>query len=169
MASREAAGTTVPRDSAVRQMLSALLDWEDAHVGFEKVVAGIPPKLRGTRPAGAPHSPWEIVEHLRLAQADIIEFCVSSTYAEKRWPADYWPATASPPSRSAWDDSIAGFQRDRRALQKLAANPKIELTATIPHGTGQTYLRELVLVADHTAYHVGQLVLVRQLLGIWKA
>jgi DinB superfamily len=160
---------TMADERALRGLLRRLLDWEDAHVGFEKAVAGIPPRLRGTRPAGAPHSPWEIVEHLRLAQADILEFCVNSGYKEKAWPADYWPAAASPPSKGAWDDSIAQFQRDRRALQRLAANQKVALTAKIPHGSGQTYLRELVLVADHLAYHVGQLVLVRQLLGIWKA
>jgi hypothetical protein len=150
-------------------MLSALLDWEDAHVGFEKAVAGVPPELRGVRPPGAPHSLWAIVEHLRLAQADILEFCVDPRYVEKQWPHDYWPADAPPPSGRAWDDSIAAFLRDRRSLQKLAADPKIDLSEKIPHGSGQTYLRELVLVADHTAYHVGQLVLVRQLLGIWKA
>ena len=156
-------------ERALRGLLRRLLSWEDAHVGFEKAVAGVPPKLRGVRPPGAPHSLWQILEHLRLAQADILEFCVNSEYEDKTWPADYWPAAVPPPSKDAWDDCIAQFLRDRRALRKLAADPTIELTARIPHGSGQTYLRELVLVADHTAYHVGQLVLVRQLLRIWKA
>jgi DinB superfamily len=169
MVSRKKIDRTAPGDKAVRRMLSALLDWEDAHVGFEKAVAGVPPELRGVRPSGAPRSLWEIVEHLRLAQADILEFCVSSGYEEKKWPDDYWPAEPSPSSRGDWDASIAAFLRDRRSLQKLAADPKIDLSEKIPHGSGQTYLRELVLVADHTAYHVGQLVLVRRLLGIWKA
>jgi DinB superfamily len=156
-------------EKAWREQVGKLLVWEDAHVGFEAAVAGIPPKLRGVRPPGAPHSPWEIVEHLRLAQFDILDFCINADYEEKKWPDDYWPPTATPPSKAAWDASIAQCLRDRQTLQKLGANPKIKLTARIPHGSGQTYLRELVLVADHAAYHVGQLVLVRQLLGIWKA
>ena len=150
-------------------MLRQLLDWEGAHVGFETAIAGIPVKLRSARPPGAPHSLWQIVEHLRIAQFDILDFCVNSDYEERKWPDDYWPPSPTPPSRAAWDRSLAQFLRDRRALQRLAADPKVALTARIPHGSGQTYLRELVLVADHTAYHVGQLVLVRQLLGIWKA
>ena len=156
-------------EKAWRDLVGKLLAWEDAHVGFEAAVAGIPPKLRGVRPPGAPHSAWEIVEHLRLAQLDILDFCINPHYEEKKWPDDYWPSSAAPPSNAAWEASIAQSLRDRQALQKLAANPKIKLTARIPHGSGQTYLRELVLVADHAAYHVGQLVLVRQLLGIWKA
>ncbi len=156
-------------EKAWRDQVGKLLAWEDAHVGFEAAVAGIPPKLRGVRPPGAPHSAWEIVEHLRLAQFDILDFCINPRYEEKKWPDDYWPSSPVPPSKAAWEASIAQSLRDRQTLQKLAANPKIKLTARIPHGSGQTYLRELVLVADHAAYHVGQLVLVRQLLGNWKA
>ena len=156
-------------EKAWRDLVGKLLAWEDAHVGFEAAVAGIPPKLRGLRPSGAPHSAWEIVEHLRLAQFDILDFCINARYEEKKWPDDYWPSSPVPPSKAAWEASIAQSLCDRQTLQKLAANPKIKLTARIPHGSGQTYLRELVLVADHAAYHVGQLVLVRQLLGIWKA
>ncbi len=155
-------------EKVLRQLLSKLLDWEDAHVGFDTAVAGIPAKLRGVRPPGAPHSLWQLVEHLRIAQFDILDFCVNRHYLEKKWPDDYWPADAAPPTARAWHASLARFVADRRALQKLAGNPKIDLTARIPHGSGQTYLRELVLVADHTAYHVGQIVLVRQQLGIWK-
>jgi hypothetical protein len=167
--STRAKGTKTTDEKALRQMLGKLLDWEGAHVGFEAAVAGIPPKRRGAQPPGAPHSPWQIVEHLRITQFDILDFCVNPDYEERKWPDDYWPPSATPPSRAAWDESLAQFLRDRRALQKLVADPKVGLTARIPHGSGQTYLRELVLVADHTAYHVGQLVLVRQLLGIWKA
>ena len=155
-------------DKALRELLRRTLDWEDAHAGFDTAVAGIPVRLRGKRPSGAPHSPWQIVEHLRLAQHDILDFCINPDYEEQRWPEDYWPASERPGSDAAWKKSLAQFRRDRRALQRLAANPTIDLTAQIPHGSGQTYLRELILVADHTAYHVGQLVLVRQLLGIWK-
>ncbi len=155
-------------EQALRALLQKVLDWDDAHVGFDSAVAGIPPRLRGKRPAGAPHSAWELVEHLRLAQFDILDFCVNPRYKEHHWPDDYWPSSRGPGSDAAWKKSIAQYRRDRRALQRLAADESIDLAATIPHGSGQTYLRELVLVADHTAYHVGQLVLVRQLLGIWK-
>ncbi len=155
-------------DKALRQLLSRLLDWEDAHVGFERAVADIPAELRGRTPQGLPHSPWQLVEHLRLTQRDIIDFCVNPKYQEQKWPDDYWPRGAAPPSAAAWDDSIAQYHADRRALQELATDPKLNLEAKIPHGTGQTYLRELVLVADHTSYHIGQLVLVRRMLGIWE-
>jgi hypothetical protein len=155
-------------EKALRALLQKLLDWNDAHVGSDAAVADMPAKCRGKRPAGAPHSPWELVEHLRLAQFDILDFCVNPLYKEHRWPEDYWPSSRGPSSDAAWKKSIAQFRRDRRALQRLAADESIDLAATIPHGSGQTYLRELLLVADHTAYHVGQLVLVRQLLGIWK-
>ena len=155
-------------EQALRALLQKVLDWEDARVGFDSAVAGIPPRLRGKRPVGAPHSAWELVEHLRLAQFDILDFCVNPRYKEHHWPDDYWPSSRGPGSDAAWKKSIAQYRRDRRALQRLAADESIDLAATIPHGSGQTDLRELVLVADHTAYHVGQLVLVRQLLGIWK-
>jgi uncharacterized damage-inducible protein DinB len=154
-------------DTAVRDLLVKLLGWEDAHVGFDDAVARIPEHMRGTQVSGL-HSAWELVEHLRLTQHDILDFCRNSDYEEKDWPQDYWPATPAPPSSSAWDKSIAQFRRDREALQKLAANPDLNLEDTIRHGEGQTYMRELVLAADHAAYHVGQLVMVRQLLGIWK-
>ena len=153
-------------DKAVREVLARLLDWEDAHVGFDTAVADVPEEVRGRR-AGA-HSPWELVEHMRLAQHDILDFCVNPNYQELNWPQDYWPSTPAPATRAAWDDSLAAFRRDREALKQMALDTSRDLTARIPHGEGQTYLRELLLIADHTAYHVGQLVLVRQSLGIWK-
>lgn len=168
-ATKSVAPRPTPLDeAALRQLLVRLLDWEDAHVGFDAVVDGIPPALRGVTPKGAAHSAWQLVEHLRLAQEDILDFCVNPQYAERVWPEAYWPALAAPPSAAAWTRSLAGYRRDRAALAGLARDPAIDLTAAIPHGSGQTYLRELLLVADHGAYHVGQIVLVRQLLGIWK-
>jgi DinB superfamily len=155
-------------EAAARQLLSRLLDWEDAHIGFEAAVAGIPVELRGKQPEGAPYSPWQLLEHLRMAQHDILDFCVNPDYEEQKWPEDYWPRTAAPPSDRAWEESIERYRRDRKALQNLAVDPNIELTARIPHAADHTYLRELVLVADHSAYHLGQLVLVRRLLGIWN-
>jgi len=154
-------------ETALRELLGRMLAWEDAHVGFESAVDGIPPELRGTQPAGAPHSPWQILEHLRRAQTDILDFCVNAEYQELEWPADYWPPSPEPPEPGSWDESVAAFKSDRRALQKLAADPATDLSARIAHGSGQTILRELMLIADHNAYHIGQLVLVRQLLGIW--
>jgi uncharacterized damage-inducible protein DinB len=155
-------------ETALRAQLVKLLDFEDAHVGFDRAVQGIPVRLRGTVPAGGEHSPWQLLEHLRIAQADILEFCRTAKYKEKKWPDDYWPASASPRSASAWTKAIADYRRDRKAFQRLAANTRIDLLATIPHGTGQTYLREILLAADHAAYHIGQIIAVRRQLGIWK-
>jgi uncharacterized damage-inducible protein DinB len=155
-------------EDPLREQLARLLSWSDAHVSLDEAVAELPPELRGRTPPGLPYSPWQLLEHLRLAQRDILDFCVNPKYKELRWPDDYWPAGAAPPSDAAWDESLEGFRRDRAAVQALARDPELRLTDPIPHGNGQTYLRELVLAADHTAYHVGQLVVVRRLLGAWK-
>ena len=155
------------KTSDIRGHLAKLLEWGDAHVTFDAAVKGIPPRLRGVVPAGWEYSAWQLVEHIRLAQSDILEFCVSKTYEEKRWPDDYWPKSRAPRHAAAWTRSIAAIRRDRKSLQRLAANVKIDLLAAIPHGAGQTYLRELLLIADHTAYHVGQIVALRRQLGVW--
>jgi uncharacterized damage-inducible protein DinB len=154
-------------EKAFRAHIAKLLDWEEAHVGFETAVKGIPPSLRGVVPIGWQYSAWQLVEHIRISQADILEFCVNPKYKAKKWPDQYWPASPAPRTAAAWTASIAAVRTDRKALQQIATNPKIDLTATIPHGDGQTYLRELLLVADHTAYHVGQIVGLRRQLGIW--
>lgn len=114
------------------------------------------------------HSIWQIVEHLRIAQRDILDFCVAPEYREMKWPDDYWPRNPAPESDAAWDRGLAAFRGDRDSLAALAMNPAIDLLAKVPNGTGQTYLRELLLVADHNAYHIGQLVEARRVLGIWK-
>jgi hypothetical protein len=152
----------------IRDHLNKLLAWEDAHAGFEKSVEGIPAHLHGTRPEGLPHSPWELLEHLRITQHDILDFCRNPDYQELEWPEDYWPKSPAPPDAEAWNASVKRFLDDRRQLQALASDSAVELTARIPHGGGQTYLRELLLVADHSAYHLGQLVLVRRMLGVWR-
>ncbi|MGH2435368.1 MAG: DinB family protein [bacterium] len=154
-------------DAPLRELLGRLLTWEDAHVGFDAAIADIPADARGMQPSGLPYSPWQLLEHLRRTQRDILEFCRNPDYQELKWPDDYWPPSPAPPSPAAWDESIGQFRQDRSALQQLAANLKTDLAARIPHGNGQTYLRELVLAADHTAYHVGQLIVVRRLLGVW--
>src|SRR4051794_32885402 len=156
-------------DASVRDHLRRLLDWEEARVGFDTAAADVPPHMRGTAPPGLPHSLWQLVEHIRIAQHDILDFCRNANYKEMAWPDDYWPRSPAPPSEAAWEQSLAGARDARAALQQLAADVSIDLTARIPHGSGQTYLRELLLVADHTAYHVGAMVAVRQLLGIWKS
>ena len=153
---------------ALRTQLVRLLDWEDAHVGFDAAVEGLPPPLRGVRPEGFPHSAWQLLEHIRLAQRDILEFCTDSAYRERAWPDDYWPAAPEPPTPEAWDESVAGLVRDRELLGQLAADPDLDLFARVPHGSGQSYLREILLVADHGAYHVGQLVALRRMLGAWR-
>jgi len=156
-------------DTSLRALLARCLDWEDAHVSFDKAIAGIPVALRGKKPRNVPYSLWQLVEHLRITQHDILDFCRNPAYREMNGPDDYWPPSAAPPSVAAWNASIRDFRSDRAALQGLAGDKDVTLDAAIPHGSGQTYLRELILVADHSAYHVGQLVLVRRLLGIWNA
>jgi uncharacterized damage-inducible protein DinB len=153
--------------AALRAQLRRILSWQDAHVGFEKSVEGLAPKHRGVRVEGFPHSAWELVEHMRLTQRDILEFCRNPKYEEPTWPDDYWPKSPEPPSDHAWDDTIAAFREDRAELEALAMDESIDLFAKIPHGAGQTYIREILLVADHNAYHLGQLVAVRRQLGAW--
>ena len=155
-------------EKALRAQLVTLLDFQEAHVAFDRAVKGIPPRLRGKVPSGWAYSLWQLVEHLRIAQADILEFCMTAKYKAKKWPDDYWPKASAPRSATAWSNALVGYRRDRKALQRLAANPTIDLLGTIPHGTGQTYLRELLLVADHNAYHIGQIVTLRRQLGIWQ-
>lgn len=154
-------------DKELRDHLLRLLDWQDAHVSFEAAVNGISPELRGVQPDGLPYSAWQLLEHLRIGQWDILDFCRNPSYEEMKWPDDYWPPSAEPPNPEAWDESIIRFKTDLESLKQLTTNTK-NLFAKIPHGSGQTYLRELLLVADHNAYHVGQLVTVRRLLGIWQ-
>jgi uncharacterized damage-inducible protein DinB len=151
----------------LREQLRRILDWEDAHVAFDAAVHAIPAELRGRRPDGLPYSCWELVEHMRRTQYDILDFCRNPAYQERHWPADYWPAPESQPSDAEWRECLDAYRADREAMQQLAASA--DLFARIPHGNGQTYLREVLLVADHNAYHVGQLVAVRRLLGAWPA
>jgi hypothetical protein len=153
--------------AAFREHLRRSLAWQDAHAGFDKAVDGFPPHLRGAVVKGFPHSAWQLLEHLRLAQFDILDFSRNPNYHELKWPDDYWPKSPEPPSESAWDDSVAAFKKDRAEMQALAADESIDLFAKIPHGSGQTVLREILLVVDHNAFHVGQLVMLRQLLDAW--
>ena len=153
---------------AVREHLIRALDWEDAHVGFARAVDGLPPAGRGLRPAGFEHSPWELVEHLRIVLEDILGFCVDPAYAHRlSWPDDYWPREPAPPDEAAWAESLAGYRRAVDGIARVAREVD-DLTAAVPTGSGaQTYLRALLLAVDHNAYHVGQLVSVRRALAAW--
>ena len=152
---------------ALRNQLSRYLDWHEAHAGFDAAVKDVPFERQGQQPNGLPYSPWQLLEHMRIAQEDILDFCRNAKYVHKKWPEDYWPKSPAPPHARAWDESVAAYRRDREAMKALTSDPSVDLSARIPHGDTQTYLREVLLVADHASYHVGQLVLVRRLLGNW--
>ena len=155
-------------DKPLRAQLARFLDWEEAHVGFEAALADVPLDKRGRRPAGSPHSLWELVEHIRITQHDILAFCRDANYEAPEWPREYWPAVTVPTTDADWDGSIAAMRRDREALGRLVQDEDVDLFAAVPTGNAQqTYLRAILLVADHTAHHLGQIVLVRRLLGIW--
>jgi hypothetical protein len=155
-------------DAALREQLANFLGWREAHASFDAAVDGLAPELRGRAPEGLPYSPWQLLEHLRIAQHDILDFARNPAYEEMRWPDDYWPGSPAPPDDDAWDRSVAAYRADREALRELARDTSVDLFGTIPHGSGQTYIREILLVADHEAYHVGELIIVRRLLGAWK-
>jgi hypothetical protein len=154
-------------EKSLRDYLRRMLNWHEAHVDWIKAVSGIPEKLRGKRPKGAEHSPWELLEHMRIATWDIYEFSRDAKHKSPKWPAGYWPAKPAPPHAAAWDKSVGELERDLEAMGQLVADPKTDLLAPLRHGSGQTVLREALLIADHNAYHLGQLVLVRRLLGCW--
>lgn len=158
----------VAEDPSLREHLLKLLESRAAHVDSRKVLRDLPVALAGRKPEGAPHTPWQILEHLRIAQWDILEFSRNPHYVSPPFPEGYWPESTSPPDDAAWKKSVNAFHRDRKAIAKLVADKRTNLHAPLPHGDGQTILREALLVADHNAYHLGQLVLLRRLLEAWK-
>jgi hypothetical protein len=159
---------TDAQDRTLREHVLYLLQGGGAHAKFDEIIAGIPPKVRGQKPVGLPHSLWTLLEHLRIAQWDILEFSRNPKYVSPKWPEGYWPRTDAPPSPAAWNASIKKFRQDLKAMQTLVKSPKTDLFARIPWGDGQTILREALLVADHNAYHLGQMLDVRRLLGAWR-
>lgn len=154
---------------AFRTQLAEVLDWRTAHADFDGAIAGLPEDQRGAVPPGLPYSPWQLVEHIRLAQADILAYATKADYEEGKWPDDYWPPTPGPPDAAAWDTSIAAIRRDLATMRSLVLDDAYDLLTPVPSGGKATLLREALLMIDHTAYHVGQLVVVRRLLGVWPA
>lgn len=154
--------------AVIRENLLELLRGEAAHVDFDRATADLPAKLRGARPEGQPHTAWRLVEHIRLAQHDIVEFTGDPDYVSPPWPDGYWPDDDAPPNAKAWQQSLAGFRRDAKRMQKLVAHRETDLLAPIPHGGGQTVLREAMLLVAHNGYHLGQLIVVRRLLDAWE-
>lgn len=153
--------------AALRQHLIKLLSGGNAHVNFDHAVANFPAELQATRPAGSPHTAWRLLEHMRIAQWDILEFSRNPKHVSPEFPSGYWPEGDAPPNKQAWAQSVKAFKRDLKEMQELVAKPATDLFARIPHGDGQTVLREALLIADHNAYHLGELVLVRRLLDAW--
>jgi len=154
-------------DKSLREHLLNLLNGEGAHASFEGAVKDMPAALRGQRPKGTAHSPWEVLEHMRIAQWDILEFIRNAKHVSPEFPAGYSPSTQAPPNEKAWDESVNSFRTHAKEISDLAANESADLFTPIPHGADKTILREILLVADHNAYHLGELVLLRRLLGAW--
>ena len=155
-------------NKALREHLIYLLTDGGAHLKYEEAVKDMPAKLMGVRPEGSPHSPWELLEHLRITLWDILEFSRNPKHVSPDFPTGYWPKTQAPPNEKAWNKSVESFQTDLKAMVELVRNESTDLFAKIPHGDGQTILREAMLTADHNSYHLGQLVMVRRLLGAWQ-
>jgi uncharacterized damage-inducible protein DinB len=162
------AGKVRVADRALREHVLYLLRGGGAHLDFEKAFADLPEELRGAKPESLPFTAWRLLEHMRIAQRDILEFSRNPKHVSPGWPEGYWPPADAPASSEEWDRSVAAFRADRRAMERLVANPKTDLQARIAHGDGQTVLREALLIADHNAYHVGQIVILRRLLGSWQ-
>ena len=152
-----------------QQIVASSLDWEQAHANLDSVLDGITPADRGRVPDGHPHSVWDLLEHIRIVQHDLLDFCTNPNYSHDiEWPAGYWPLAHAPAGDSAWDDTVAAIKRDRAALAAFTTGGQVDLTAAIPHGTGQTYLRTILVAVDHAAYHIAQIVDVRRMIGSWN-
>ena len=167
MAQRKTKPATTP-DQSLRNELVSLLEGGNAHVKFDDAIANFPTRLRGQKPAGLPYSAWGLLEHMRLAQSDMLEFSRDPNYESPKWPADYWPQSDAPPNDAAWEKSIKDFRSDLQEMVKLISDPNSDLHTPFPWGDGQNLLREALQIADHNAYHLGELLVVRRLLGAWK-
>ena len=159
---------TDKNDLSLREQVLYLLAGGGAHVSFDDAIAGLPGDKRGEKPAGMNHSVWELVEHIRIAQWDILEFSRDRKHKSPAWPEGYWPAKGKAPNTAQWNASVKKIRADLKGMQALVKNPKTDLFAKIPWGDGQTILREALLIADHNAYHLAQIVDARRLLRVWK-
>jgi hypothetical protein len=160
---------TMTNDQQLREHVLYLLQGGGAHLDFEKAIAELPAELRGAKPTGIPHTPWRLLEHLRICQWDILEYSRNPKHVSPNFPDGYWPDSDAPTSDDAWDKSVGAFRANLQAMQDLVNEPAVDLMAQIPHGQpGHTILREALLLADHNAYHLGQLVVVRRALGAWS-
>jgi uncharacterized damage-inducible protein DinB len=157
----------VATTEAWRRIVASSIDWEQAHATLDHALDGLAPELRGRRVADFPHSVWELLDHIRAAQHDLLEFCTNENYHEPKWPDDYWPKSPAPPGDAEWNDCIAAIHREAKGLADFTMHDSRDLASKIPHGTGQTYLRTILVAIDHTSYHVGQIVAVRRLLDAW--
>ena len=151
----------------LREQLINQLTEEHAHTSFDNAVDGLEHEYLGVRTNALPYSIWELTEHIRVAQADIVEFCINPDYTAPNWPEDYWPANCAPTNQQQWNQSLAEIKRDRSKMVELVKNPDNDLLEPLPHGDGQTLFREAILIVDHTSYHTGQIVTIRRLLGQW--
>lgn len=140
-----------------------------SYMTFDDVVAGFPMKHINTRPPNVPYTPWHLVEHMRIAQRDILDYIVDRDYRLPKWPDDYWPSADAIADAKAWRKTVAAFRRDRAALEKIAASPRIALDAPLPFARQHTYIRELLIVSEHNTYHIGELAILRQVMGAWPA
>ncbi len=154
-------------DTVAREQLLALLRGGNAHMSFDEAVANFPLERINERPPNVPYTPWHILEHLRRTQRDILDFVRDPNYREQTWPDDYWPAPEQQADQSDWAATIDAFRADLKAVQALVSDPASDLSAPVPYGQGQTLLREILLVADHNAYHIGEFAVLRQVLGTW--
>jgi uncharacterized damage-inducible protein DinB len=148
-------------------IVASALTWEQAHATLDRAVEDLSPALRGKRPPNFPRSAWELLDHIRRTQRDLLEFCTNPSYHEPRWPDDYWPGSPEPSSERAWPECVAAIGTDAKALADFTIKNAATLTEKIPHGTGQTYLRTILVAVDHASYHAGQIIAVRRLLGAW--
>lgn len=150
-----------------KEIVASSLDWEQAHVSLDSALANLPEELRGKRPDGLPHSIWELLEHIRITQRDLLEFCTKDDYKDPTWPDDYWSKSMAPKNDAEWKACLRAIHADCAEFAKFTVETDKDLTAAIPHGTGQTYLRTVLVAVDHTSHHLGQIITTRRLLGSW--
>ena len=155
-------------DKVMREQLVELLQGKSAHLSFDDAIAGLPPKMRGAKPEGTPHTVWRLVEHMRIAQRDILEFSKDGRHKSPKWPDGYWPEGNAPRDAGQWNQTVKQFRADLKEMMRMVKDKKVDLLAPIPGGQGQTVFREAMLVADHNSYHVAQIVMVRRMLGVWE-